>query len=59
MMGSRLDLIVNEEPEAVARERWQARRIDYLRVMLAGSPSPEACAIYERELALLTSKRKV
>lgn len=56
MMGSRLDLTVTEEPEAVSRARWLAARIAYLRVLLAGELSPETGAAHRRELARLTSE---
>lgn len=55
MMGSRLDLNVAEEPEAVAAGRWRKARVDYLRTLLAGKLSPETGAALERELARLTS----
>lgn len=55
MMGSRLDLKVEEEPEAVAAARWRARRIVYLQVLIEDAAiSEEARTLYVRERMRLT-----
>jgi len=53
MTGTRRDLEVSDEPTAVAAARWKAKRIEYLKVLLAAKISDHARASYERELATL------
>jgi len=34
MTGTRLDLVVEDEPEAVAAKRWAAKRAAYLKTLV-------------------------
>jgi hypothetical protein len=56
MMGTRLDLLVYDEPAAVAATRWTAARRKYLTALLTDPALSEETALaYRRELAELTS----
>jgi hypothetical protein len=57
MMGTRLDLLVHDEPTADAAKRWDAARRKYLGAILK-NPALDADdrARYQSELDVLTNK---